>query len=175
MGRSSSRAGRRLIASRVSATRRRRERSVLSAARTTPVTGDRRLIDHEDVLAEDLAHPVFRREWERTARGHRAEHDLSQLQLAERLGVHQSEIAEMESGELAGLKADRIIETWMPSLSPGSGRRKGWRRPLAAKGCRSKSAAKRRRNWLPRRCDLALHRLSTGRSAGSNFRRPGVR
>jgi len=66
------------------------------------------LIDHEDVLADELRDPRFREEWERTALArwlavevahHRAEHDLSQRQLAERLGVHQSDVARMESGE----------------------------------------------------------------------------
>lgn len=67
-----------------------------------------RLISHEDVLAEQLLDPEFRTEWERTALArwlavevvhYRAEHDLSQRQLAERLGVHQSDVARMETGE----------------------------------------------------------------------------
>jgi len=66
------------------------------------------LISHEDVLAEHLRDPEFREEWERTAVARwlavevahfRAEHDLSQRQLAERLGVHQSDVARMETGE----------------------------------------------------------------------------
>lgn len=66
------------------------------------------LIAHEDVLAEDLRDPRFREEWERTALArwlavevvhYRAEHDLSQRQLAELLDVHQSDVARMESGE----------------------------------------------------------------------------
>lgn len=66
------------------------------------------LIAHEDVLADDLRNPSFRAEWERTAMArwlavevahYRAEHDLSQRQLAGRLGVHQSDVARMESGE----------------------------------------------------------------------------
>jgi ribosome-binding protein aMBF1 (putative translation factor) len=66
------------------------------------------LIPQEDVLAEELRDPEFRAEWERTALArwlatevahHRAEHGLSQRQLAERLGVHQSDVARMESGE----------------------------------------------------------------------------
>jgi ribosome-binding protein aMBF1 (putative translation factor) len=67
-----------------------------------------RLIPHEDVLEEELRDPEFRAEWERTALArwlaieiahYRAEHDLSQRALAERLGVHQSDVARMETGE----------------------------------------------------------------------------
>ena len=66
------------------------------------------LIPYEDVLDENLRDPRFRAEWERTALArwlavevahYRAEHALSQRQLAERLGVHQSDVARMESGE----------------------------------------------------------------------------
>jgi ribosome-binding protein aMBF1 (putative translation factor) len=66
------------------------------------------LISHEDALADEFRDPEFRAEWERTALArwlavevahYRAEHDLSQRQLAERLGVHQSDVARMESGE----------------------------------------------------------------------------
>jgi ribosome-binding protein aMBF1 (putative translation factor) len=66
------------------------------------------LISQEDVLAEELRDPEFRAEWERTALArwlatevahYRAEHDMSQRQLAEHLGVHQSDVARMESGE----------------------------------------------------------------------------
>jgi ribosome-binding protein aMBF1 (putative translation factor) len=75
------------------------------------------LVAHEDVLAEHLRDPQFRAEWERTALARwlaievahfRAVHHLSQRQLAERLGVHQSDVARMETGEHApGL--DRLI------------------------------------------------------------------
>ncbi len=67
-----------------------------------------RLIANEEVLAEDLRDPVFREKWERTAVARwlavevahfRAERGLSQRQLAERLGVHQSDVARMELGE----------------------------------------------------------------------------
>jgi ribosome-binding protein aMBF1 (putative translation factor) len=67
-----------------------------------------RLISHEDVLADELRDPEFREHWEKTALArwlavevvhYRAEHGLSQRQLAERLGVHQSDVARMESGE----------------------------------------------------------------------------
>ncbi|HMI82248.1 MAG TPA: helix-turn-helix transcriptional regulator [Solirubrobacterales bacterium] len=66
------------------------------------------LISHEEVLAKDLRDPEFRAEWERTALArwlavevahYRAENELSQRQLAEILGVHQSDVARMESGE----------------------------------------------------------------------------
>jgi transcriptional regulator with XRE-family HTH domain len=66
------------------------------------------LIPHEKVLADDLRDPEFRREWERTAVArwlavevahYRAKHGLSQRQLAERLGAHQSDVARMELGE----------------------------------------------------------------------------
>jgi ribosome-binding protein aMBF1 (putative translation factor) len=66
------------------------------------------LISSDDVLAEELRDPEFRAEWERTALArwlavevahYRAEHGLSQRQLAERLGVHQSDVARMETGE----------------------------------------------------------------------------
>lgn len=76
-----------------------------------------RLIPHEDVLEEDLRDPEFRAEWERTALArwlaievvhYRAEHDLSQRELAERLGAHQSDVARMESGEHTP-SLDRLI------------------------------------------------------------------
>lgn len=66
------------------------------------------LISHDEVLAKDLRDPEFRAEWERTALArwlavevahYRADNELSQRQLAERLGVHQSDVARMESGE----------------------------------------------------------------------------
>jgi DNA-binding XRE family transcriptional regulator len=66
------------------------------------------LISNEDVLADQLRDTEFREEWERTALArwlavevvhYRAERHLSQRQLAERLGVHQSDIARLETGE----------------------------------------------------------------------------
>ncbi len=62
----------------------------------------------EDVLARQLEDPEFRAEWERTAyaRGvalwlvaYRAEHDLTQAQLAARLGMKQPQVARLEDGE----------------------------------------------------------------------------
>jgi ribosome-binding protein aMBF1 (putative translation factor) len=62
----------------------------------------------EDVLAEDLRDPAFRAEWDRTgfARevakrlvAYRAEHHLSQTQLARQVGTVQSVIARLESGD----------------------------------------------------------------------------
>jgi ribosome-binding protein aMBF1 (putative translation factor) len=67
-----------------------------------------KLIPHEKVLAKDLRDLEFRAEWERTALArwlavevahYRAVHGLLQQQLAERLGVHQSDVARMETGE----------------------------------------------------------------------------
>ena len=66
------------------------------------------LIPHEEVLAGDLLDPTFRQQWERTTVArwlatevahYRSLHGLSQHQLAERLGVHQSDVARMELGE----------------------------------------------------------------------------
>lgn len=66
------------------------------------------LIPHQEVLAQELEDPEFRREWERTALArwlaievvhYRAEHGLSQRKMAEHLGVHQSDVARMELGE----------------------------------------------------------------------------
>jgi ribosome-binding protein aMBF1 (putative translation factor) len=75
------------------------------------------LIPDEDVLAQDLRDPEFRAEWERTALArwlavevahYRAKHELSQQQLADRLGVHQSDVARMEIGEHTP-SLDRLI------------------------------------------------------------------
>lgn len=73
-----------------------------------PAMNSDRLISQDEVLAEDLRDPVFRAEWERTAVArwlavevahYRTQHKLSQSQLADRLGVHQSDVARMEIGE----------------------------------------------------------------------------
>ncbi len=67
-----------------------------------------KLIRAKDVLARHLEDPAFRAEWERStlARavavavvGYRARHRLTQMQLAQRLGVRQPHIARLELGE----------------------------------------------------------------------------
>jgi transcriptional regulator with XRE-family HTH domain len=65
---------------------------------------------NEELIAEQLRDdPEFRRQWERTALaravavaivGYRAEHDLSQRDLAERLGMKQPQVARLELGEV---------------------------------------------------------------------------
>lgn len=63
---------------------------------------------HEQVLSESLRDPAFRLEWERTALAravamrvlqYRVEHGLSQTALARQLGMQQSAIARLESGD----------------------------------------------------------------------------
>ncbi len=67
-----------------------------------------KLIRAKDVLARHLEDPAFRAEWERSALaravavtvvGYRARHRLTQMQLAQRLGVRQPHIARLELGE----------------------------------------------------------------------------
>ena len=62
-----------------------------------------------ELLDERLRDPEFRAEWERTALAravaitvvrYRAEHDLSQRQLAERLDMPQPQVARLESGDV---------------------------------------------------------------------------
>jgi ribosome-binding protein aMBF1 (putative translation factor) len=96
------------------------------------------LVPHEEVLAEHLRDPEFRAEWERTGLArwlaievvhYRSEHDLSQRQLAERLGVHQSDVARMEGGDhspsldrlvrvAAGLNIELMIDICPESKDP---------------------------------------------------------
>lgn len=64
---------------------------------------------HGTIVAEEMNRdPEFRAEWERTALarlvaaelvGYRADHELSQRALAERLGCTQPYVAKLESGE----------------------------------------------------------------------------
>lgn len=62
----------------------------------------------QEVLAEHVEDPAFREEWERSALAravatrvvaYRAEHGLSQTQLARKLGVSQPLVARLEMGE----------------------------------------------------------------------------
>jgi transcriptional regulator with XRE-family HTH domain len=62
----------------------------------------------DDLVAEQLRDPDFRREWERTALAravavkvvaYRAEHGLSQRALAQKLGMTQPQVARLEAGE----------------------------------------------------------------------------
>jgi transcriptional regulator with XRE-family HTH domain len=65
---------------------------------------------NDELIAEQLrTDPEFRGEWERTALArtvavaivrYRAEHDLSQRELAERLGMKQPQVARLELGEV---------------------------------------------------------------------------
>ena len=65
---------------------------------------------NDEVIAEQLrADPQFRAEWERTALAravalaivrYRAARDLSQRELAERLGMRQPQVARLELGEV---------------------------------------------------------------------------
>lgn len=75
------------------------------------------LISNEQALEQELHDREFRAEWTRTALARwlaievshfRAENNLSQRQLGERLGLHQSDVARMESGEHAPT-LDRLI------------------------------------------------------------------
>jgi transcriptional regulator with XRE-family HTH domain len=62
----------------------------------------------EQVLADELRDPEFKREWDRTALAravalkvlaYRTEHALSQRRLAKQLGMTQPQLARLEAGE----------------------------------------------------------------------------
>ena len=62
-----------------------------------------------EVLAESLQDPAFRAEWDRTAVAravalrlvaYRADHDLTQRELARRLGIKQPQVNRLESGDV---------------------------------------------------------------------------
>lgn len=66
------------------------------------------LPSHDEVLAEQLEDPGFRLEWDRTAFAravanrviaYRVEHGLSQAELGKLLGMAQSAVARLESGD----------------------------------------------------------------------------
>jgi DNA-binding XRE family transcriptional regulator len=63
---------------------------------------------HEDIVAADRADPEYRAEWERTRFAHevatkviqyRIDHNLTQAELARRLGMRQPHVARLEAGE----------------------------------------------------------------------------
>ena len=63
---------------------------------------------HEEIVAADLEDRAYRAEWERTRFAHevaqkviqyRIDHDLTQAELARRLGMRQPHIARLESGD----------------------------------------------------------------------------
>jgi ribosome-binding protein aMBF1 (putative translation factor) len=63
---------------------------------------------HDAIVAESLEDPEYRAEWERTQFAHevamriityRAEHGISQTELARRVGMRQPHIARLEAGE----------------------------------------------------------------------------
>ena len=68
---------------------------------------DSALIPEDEVLLEDLQDPEFREDWNKTAPArwlaielahYRAEHGLTQAQLAEHLGVDPEDVERMEDG-----------------------------------------------------------------------------
>jgi DNA-binding XRE family transcriptional regulator len=82
---------------------------MMTAMAKIPSTWPKGFKTHEEVLAGYLASdPEFAAEWERLALarmvavqliGYRADQGLSQRELAERLGVSQPRVVELESGE----------------------------------------------------------------------------
>jgi DNA-binding XRE family transcriptional regulator len=63
---------------------------------------------HDEIVAESLKDPAYRAEWERTQFAHavalrviayRAEHGITQTELARRAGMRQPHVARLEAGE----------------------------------------------------------------------------
>jgi transcriptional regulator with XRE-family HTH domain len=84
-----------------------------NADNSSVIMGDMKLSEmttNDELIAEQLrADPEFRAEWERTAVAravaiaivrYRAEHDISQRDLAERLSMKQPQVARLELGEV---------------------------------------------------------------------------
>jgi ribosome-binding protein aMBF1 (putative translation factor) len=73
-----------------------------------PTKNPARLKTHGELVAEELQDDEFREEWDRLAFAravavkvieYRADHGLSQRQLAEQLGLPQPQVARLETGE----------------------------------------------------------------------------
>lgn len=92
------------------------------------------LSSFDDILADELRDPAFRREWERLAPAravansviaYRAQHEMTQTALARILGISQPAVARMEIGEhLPTLDtllklSERLGLEFSLSLSPG--------------------------------------------------------
>jgi transcriptional regulator with XRE-family HTH domain len=104
---------------------------------------------HDEVLAEELRDPEFRAEWERLtlARAvgqcvlqYRAQHALSQRDLAKLLGIKQPQVARLEAGthdpsfQTLRLLADRLGMEFLVAVSPRRGQARWVKsRPRAAK------------------------------------------
>ncbi len=74
----------------------------------TPLKDRTQLKTHGELVADELQDDDFREEWERLAFAravavkvieYRADHGLSQRQLAEQLGLPQPQVARLETGE----------------------------------------------------------------------------
>jgi ribosome-binding protein aMBF1 (putative translation factor) len=74
----------------------------------TPTKNTARLKTHGELVADELQDDGFREEWDRLAFAravavkvieYRADHGLSQRQLAEQIGLPQPQVARLETGE----------------------------------------------------------------------------